>query len=201
MPTAAVVTVLSELVCYLVLSASDRAACETFGYIPYRLASVGKSYIGLRERVQDAIVRYKQFFNGPYMIVKITFTARGIAHYSVASAGPQHAFSSMLSKQVYWPRSRTEVTEDYKVWHFHGDLPFKVGDELCNPSIIVIGVVAKIYVNRTPIPIVTDVMRMSPVTGSWLSRNIWLGTALRLVDITAAKKNELSGRLLKRKSF
>ena len=130
MPTATVVTVLSELVCYLVLSVSDRAACETFGYIPYRLASVGESYIGLRERVQDAIVRYKQFFNGPYMIVKITFTARGIAHYSVASAGPQHGFSSMLSKQVYWPRSRTEVTEDYKAWHFHGDLPFKVGDEL-----------------------------------------------------------------------
>jgi len=64
----------------------------------------------------------------------------------------------------------------------------------CNPSIIVIGVVAKIYVNRTPIPIVTGVMRMSPVTGSWLSRNIWLGTALRLVDITAAKEHELSGR-------
>ena len=102
MPVPSVVAALSELICYLVLPASDLAACDALGCIPYRLASLGKSYVGLRERVQDAILRYHQFFEGPFTIVKVTFTPLGLAHYTVACAGKQHGFSSnfCLSKSI-----------------------------------------------------------------------------------------------------
>ena len=120
-----VVAVFVELVLYLVLPQEDRAACEATGFVPYRLATPGKHYVGLRENLFDAIQRFRLRRHGAYVVETVKFTSEGLAHYTCSSSGPTSSFASVLAKQTYWGGDRT----DYKVWHFNGDLPFKVHDE------------------------------------------------------------------------
>ena len=125
-----VVTAAVELVLYLVLPQADRAACEAFGFIPCRLATPGKHYVGLRENLVDAIQRFGLRWHGAYVVVRVKFTAEGLAHYTCSSSGPTHSFASMLAKQTYWEANwDAEIPRtDYKVWHFNGDLPLEVHD-------------------------------------------------------------------------
>ena len=86
--------------------------------------------IGLRENLADAVDRTTKIF-GPmdkdtHVVLAITFTPLGLAHYGKICQGFDYMFQPMLQKSTY----REET--DWKVWHFHGDLPLEASDEQGN---------------------------------------------------------------------
>jgi hypothetical protein len=83
--------------------------------------------MGLRENLADAVERTTKIF-GPmhkdtHGVLEITFTPLGLGHYGKICQGLDYRFQPMLQKSTY--RDAT----DWKVWHFHGDLPLKASDE------------------------------------------------------------------------
>ena len=119
------------LVLYVALPVIDKdVVLSHYGYIPFRLATSNKFYVGLRENADDAIERFKQhkYFadhrKGSYVLFQVTFSAAGLAHYVTKSAGPEYNHSAILAKQTYW-----KDLIDYGVWHFQGDLPLQASDE------------------------------------------------------------------------
>ena len=86
--------------------------------------------IGLRETLVDAVERTTKI-SGPiskdtHVVLEITFTPLGLAHYAKIYQGCDYGFQPMLQKKTY--RDAT----DWKAWHFHGDLPLQASDEQGN---------------------------------------------------------------------
>lgn len=86
--------------------------------------------IGLRENVADAVDRTMRE-SGPidkdtHVVLEITFSPLGLAHYAKMCQGPDYRFRPMLEKVTY------RDAKDWKVWHFHGDLPLQASDEQGN---------------------------------------------------------------------
>ena len=77
--------------------------------------------IGLRERAEDAIERYRLNFGEiekeKVKVLEVTFTSLGLAHFTTQTCGQENRFCSQLSKKT----CGTDV--DWGVWHFVGDLP------------------------------------------------------------------------------
>ena len=111
---------------HVAVFAEDRAVVEASGVVKARQVSGSKNYIGLRESAEEALQRAQQVYSGiegvaSHMVVlRIHFTNAGLGHFTKKCAGVDHAFVSMLKKKVF-PH---DDTTDWKVWHFHEDLPF-----------------------------------------------------------------------------
>ena len=110
-----------RLTLFLVVHTDDVAHCQASGRVPTRFVSPKKNIIGLRERAEDAIERYRLNFGeiekGKVIVLEVTFTSLGLAHFTTQTCGPANRFCSQLSKMTYG----TDV--DWGVWHFIGDLP------------------------------------------------------------------------------
>jgi hypothetical protein len=83
--------------------------------------------IGLHEILADA-VKHTTKISSPinkdtHGVLEITFTPLGLAHYGKICQDFDYRFQPMLQKNAY--RDAT----DWKVWHFHGDLPLQASDE------------------------------------------------------------------------
>ena len=61
-----------------------------------------------------------------HVVLEIRFSSLGVAHYTTLCQGPDYGFRSTLQKMSY--RGAT----DWKVWHFHADLPLEAYDEQGN---------------------------------------------------------------------
>ena len=86
--------------------------------------------IGLRENPTDALERECKIW-GPvckdtHVVIEIHISSLGVAHYTTLCQGPDYGFRSTLQKMSY--RGAT----DWKVWHFHADLPLEAYDEQGN---------------------------------------------------------------------
>ena len=97
-----------------------------------RLQGTGPEHwkIGLRENVVDAVERTTKI-SGPiskdtHVVLEITFTPLGLAHYAIVITASDYGFQPMLQKKTY------RDAKDWKVWHFHGDLPLQASDEQGN---------------------------------------------------------------------
>jgi hypothetical protein len=78
--------------------------------------------IGLRERLDDAVVRCERntditVSGATHCLLAFRFTEAGQAHYMKMNAGYAHGYVSMLQKQTY------SDDHDWGVWHFHDTLP------------------------------------------------------------------------------
>ena len=86
--------------------------------------------IGLRENVEDAVVREEQISGSiskhTHFVLEITFTPLGLAHYAKICKGHNYSFQPVLQKMVF------RDLQDWKVWHFHDDLPLQAQDEQGN---------------------------------------------------------------------
>ena len=100
----------------------------------YYVSGLGKDYVGLRERVADAVARgervcNKSVTNETHIILKTTFTEAGFAKYATLSTDHKHNFAPQLYKKIYnTPRDEQEAY-DWKVWHWNGDLPLDDREE------------------------------------------------------------------------
>ena len=92
----------------------------TAGLVSRQGVSDGRSYIGLRERVEDALERAQ--LNGQvvskdtHVLLGLFFSQEGVAHDTLQNTGMGHNYIPMLQKCIYWDR------HDWKVWHFTGDI-------------------------------------------------------------------------------
>ena len=88
----------------------------------------GQWNIALRENLTDAIHRGMQSgaSKQTHVVLEIQFSALGVAHYTTLCQGPSYDHQPTLQKMAY----RSDV--DWKVWHFHGDLPVEAEDEQGN---------------------------------------------------------------------
>ena len=82
--------------------------------------------IGLCEYLVDAVERARKIYGlitkETHVVLEITFSPLGLAHYTKICLGPNYCFQPLLHKKSY--RDDT----DWKVWHFHGDLPLQASD-------------------------------------------------------------------------
>ena len=106
---------------YLALYKEDYAFCQGMGNVPRRYAG-GRSYSGLRELEVDAMERAQilcseQVHKGTHGLLRVKFTAQGLAHYCTSCCGVEVGYAPLLSKKVCW-----QDPMDWKVWHFLGDL-------------------------------------------------------------------------------
>ena len=112
-----------NLVLYIIIDKIDMPSIQASGILPLRYVSAGKDYIGLRENLQDALDRFKLCYSvevNPieHIALKFTFTALGLAHYTLQFGGSSSGYASVLRKKFFYLPVR-----DWKVWHFFGDLP------------------------------------------------------------------------------
>ena len=87
--------------------------------------------VGLRENYMEALEREQKIAQkedrGPvnketHFILKITFTALGVAYYTRLCKGVDYQFQPTLVKKPY------KEDTDWKVWHFCDDLPMHATD-------------------------------------------------------------------------
>ena len=117
------------LTTWTVVEKVDRPACASVDSILMRYVNPGRDYVGLRERREDAVERAVLTSAMPvasqtHIFLKTTFSMAGVAHYATRSQGADRAFAPILVKKVY-----RDASYDWKVWHFHGDLPLQVTSE------------------------------------------------------------------------
>ena len=110
-----------RLTLYVALHKDDAAHCQSRNIVPTRFVSPKKNVVGLRERAEDAIERYRLNFGEiekeKLVLLQVSFTPLGLAYFTTQTCGPANRFCSQLSKMTYG----TDV--DWAVWHFVGDLP------------------------------------------------------------------------------
>ena len=114
-------------VLYVAIKKKHRTACEAERFIPLRLVSPVRRYIGLRRSKQHVLARasiraHRKISMETHYLLKITFTVAGFAHYCSKAGGERDLFAPCLSKRIYSGR------EDLQVWHFLGVLPIVAGD-------------------------------------------------------------------------
>jgi hypothetical protein len=117
------------LTTWTVVEKVDRPACERVGSVLIRYVNPGRDYVGLRERREDAMERAHltsaaSVTSQTHIFLKTTFSTAGIARYATRTHGADHGFAPMLVKKVY-----RDTTYDWKVWHFHDDLPLQATSE------------------------------------------------------------------------
>ena len=113
------------LVLYVIICSRDKADCELNRAIPARYVTPRKNYIGLRERVVDAVESHMKIL-GPVVTVdtheglKATCAAEGVGLLTLQFSGSENHFASTLAKVRFWDK---EV--DWQTWHYIGDLPLQ----------------------------------------------------------------------------
>jgi hypothetical protein len=89
-------------------------------------------HIGLRERVVDAVDRAikvegrDNVSKETHMILRVTFSALGVAHFGTKCQDSSFQFRPKLYKMSY------HDTNDWGVWHLLCDLPLSLNDEQGN---------------------------------------------------------------------
>ena len=89
-------------------------------------------HIGLRERVVDAVDRAikvegrDNVSKETHMILRVTFSALGVAHFGTKCQDSSLQFRQKLYKKSYYDNI------DWGVWHLLGDLPLSLNDEQGN---------------------------------------------------------------------
>ena len=104
------------------------------GFIKMKADSPADSWkVGLREDPKEAVEREQKIADkegrGPvskhtHFLCEVTFTALGVAYYTMLYKGQDYQFQPTLVKKPY---DNDEV--DWKVWHFHDNLPVSAYDE------------------------------------------------------------------------
>ena len=117
-----------SLTLYVVLHSDDVAECMRSGRVPIRFAtSPKKRTIGLREKPEQAVIRYRLIFGSSVKkdslaMLAVTFTTLGIAHYATEKCSQEDNFCSRLSKRTYY----SDTTTDWGSWDFVGDLSLQL---------------------------------------------------------------------------
>ena len=95
----------------------------------------GQWSIALREKLSDALDRgiYTGATKQTHVVLDIQFSPLGVAHYTTLCQGPSYSYQPTLQKMTY------RGDKDWKVWHFHGDLPLQAEDEQGN-SLVTSGI-------------------------------------------------------------
>ena len=89
-------------------------------------------HIGFRERVVDAVDRAikvegrDNVSKETHMILRVTFSALGVAHFGTKCQDSSFQFRPKLYKMSYYDNI------DWGVWHLLGDLPLSLNDEQGN---------------------------------------------------------------------
>ena len=89
-------------------------------------------HIGLRERVVDAVDRAimvegrDNVSKETHMILRVTFSALGVAHFGTTCQGSSLQFLPALYKKSY------HGPTDWGVWHLLCDLPLSLNDVMGN---------------------------------------------------------------------
>ena len=87
--------------------------------------------VGLREDPEHALKREIKIAaeeeRGPvskqtHLLCKVTFSALGVAYYTMLCKGSGYQFQPTLVKKPY------DGDTDWKVWHFHDNLPLEAKD-------------------------------------------------------------------------
>ena len=125
-PPTSVQGLTTGLCLYKVVSLTEITTILSDGTLRIEKTDGEKWKIGLRENLADAVERATKI-SGPinkesHVVLEITFSPLGLAHYTRMYMGPDYRFQPMLQKMSY--RGDT----DWKVWHFHGDLPLRASD-------------------------------------------------------------------------
>ena len=81
----------------------------------------------LAHAVERAMKISGSFNKDTHVVLEITFSPLGLAHYTNIVLGPEYRFQPMLQKMSYRPDGI-----DWNVWHFYGDLPLQASDEQGN---------------------------------------------------------------------
>ena len=117
----------ADKIFYKVLAMTELPNIEAHGTLPLQTTGSEQWKIGLRESLDDAVVREAQISGSvskhTHLVLEITFTPLGLAHYAQICKGPDYSFQPVLQKMMY------RGPQDWKVWHFHGDLPLQAQDE------------------------------------------------------------------------
>ena len=134
MSKTATVPAPGALVLYKLEPIVDYAAILEQGFIAMKSDSKADWWkVGLREDPKQAILREVKIAaeegRGPvskqtHLVCKVTFSALGVAYYTMLCKGSDYQFQPTLVKKPY---DNGEV--DWKVWHFHDNLPVSAYDE------------------------------------------------------------------------
>ena len=112
----------------LAIHRDDKDMIKKNEKVPRRIyAASNKSYLSLREDVDEAVVRVQELFDGRceldkqvLYLLKIQFSLRGFYTYGTACR-TQAPYAPLLHKIQYSNHDQ----KDWKAWAFHGDLPLK----------------------------------------------------------------------------
>ena len=97
----------AALTVYTVVPKIDQDTCVNEGFCRARYVSRGATYVGLRQRPEDAVERARQVFDPKpvgtetHIFLKTSFTAAGFAHYATLPTDKAHYFAPVLHKVVY----------------------------------------------------------------------------------------------------
>ena len=120
----------ADLLLYKVIAVSDIPSIQAPGCICLAEAGANQWKVGLRENLADAIERESKIGGSvskhTHLVLEIRFSSLGVAHYTTLCKGADYGFQTTLQKMSY--RGDT----DFKVWHFHADLPLQAYDEQGN---------------------------------------------------------------------
>ena len=82
------------------------------------------TYIGLREKPEDVVVRAQEVHKSEYdlaqfIMLKITFSAHGVAYYMTTCTGADEYYKPILERQWYYK----DKSRDWGAYHFYSSLP------------------------------------------------------------------------------
>ena len=131
--TLAVIHVTGFVMARLTTIGGDIHTVLLQGHIPLADSGADQWKVGLRHRVEDAIERESKVGGtvrkDTHVVLKIRFSALGLAHFTTLCQARDGAYRSLLQKQVYRDNA------DWKVWHFGDHLPLNAVDEQDRPLI------------------------------------------------------------------
>ena len=118
----------------LVLYTMVSKACVQESVELNRLTKAENSWhIGLRERMEDAVDRAIQVEGNiskeSHLILRVEFSALGVAHFGTTCQGASYQFLPALHKKSY------KGSTDWGVWHLLCDLPLSLSDAMGNPLV------------------------------------------------------------------
>ena len=111
---------------FLAIHQDDKDMITRTGTVPRRVYTASnKSYISLRESVEEAVVRVQELCDGRcdidkqvLYLLKIQFSVRGFYTYGT-TCSTQAPYAPLLYKIQY----SNDDQKDWKAWAFHADLP------------------------------------------------------------------------------
>ena len=96
------------LVLFVAVHKDDIPVIQMRQVLHTRQVHGSRPYIGLRERLEDAVQRAPGFTKASHCILQVQFTTEGLAQFVTETSGADTSFAPRLSK--------SDET-DWKVWH------------------------------------------------------------------------------------